>query len=209
MNPAARAFAVPAILLFAAFAIALLASDVRAERDALEAGDARYASTPNRTTWVASGRLPGDAASRLLAVGDDVLAREALQGFRASVHRRGRLDNASEVAAARADAEVALAAVARSHDAVKASQALTLLGVLAFGDFARSGSNSAGLAEAAVSYFDGAVRIDPTNEAAKYDLELTLKALAARGVRIGPGSGAGIGPTGRRGAGGGVPGHGY
>ena len=208
MRPA-RAFVIPAVLLVAAALLALLAADVRAQRDALDAGDARYAATPGRATWAASSRLPGGADRRLLAIDDDVRAREAIRTFRATAYRRGRLDNASEVAAARADAEVALAAVARSRDAAKASQALTLLGILAYGDFARGGRNSAGLADAAISYFDGAVRLDPGNEAAKYDLELALKALTARGVRIGPGSGAGIGPTGRRGAGGGVPGHGY
>jgi hypothetical protein len=205
----ARGFVLPAFLLLAAVVTALLATDVGAQRDAVDAGDARYAIAPGRAAWTASTLLPGHAASRLLAIGDDVRAREALRRFRTTAFRRGRLDNASDVAAARADAEVALASVARSHDPDKASQALTLLGVLAFGDFARSGHNSAGLADAAVSYFDGAVRLDQANEAAKYDLELVLKALAARGVRIGPGTGAGVGPTGRRGAGGGVPGHGY
>lgn len=208
MRPA-RGFVLPAVLLVAALALAALVADVRAQRDALEAGDARYATAPGRATWRTSSRLPERAAGRLLAIDDDVRAREAIRKFRSTAYRRGRLDNASEVAAARADAEVALAAVARSRDAAQASQALTLLGILAYGDFARSGRNSAGLAEAAVSSFDGAVRLDPDNEAAKYDLELALKALAARGVRIGPGRGAGIGPTGRRGAGGGIPGHGY
>jgi hypothetical protein len=199
----------PSLLVIAAVVLALLASDVRAQRDALERGDARYVTAPARATWRASFLLPGRAAERLLATGDDVIAREALRKFRISAYRRGRLDNASDVAAARADAEVALGSVARSRDPDKASQALTLLGVLAYGDFARSGSNSAGLADAAVSYFEGAVRLDPANDAAKYDLELALKALTARGVRIGPGSGAGVGPTGHHGAGGGVPGHGY
>jgi hypothetical protein len=205
----ARAFVVPAVLLVAALVLALLAADVRAQRDALDAGDARYAAAPGRATWDAGSRLPLQVAARLLATDDDVQARDAIRKFRATAYRRGRLDNAAEVAAARADAEVALAAVARSDDSAKASQALTLLGILAFGDFARGGRSSAGFADAAVSYFDGAVRLDPDNEIAKYDLELALKALATRGVRIGPGSGAGIGPTGRRGAGGGLPGRGY
>jgi len=205
----ARGYLLPAALLLAAVVLALLAADVRAQGDALDSGDARYATTPARATWRGSSVLPAGAARRLLATDDDVAAREALRRFRATAFRRGRLDNATDVAADRADAEVALGAVARSADADKASQALTLLGVLAFGDFARSGRNSAGLAEAAVSYFDAAVRLDPTNEAAKYDLELALKSLAARGVRVEPGSGAGVGPTGRRGGGGGVPGHGY
>jgi hypothetical protein len=209
MRTTARRYALPAVLLVAAVALGLLAADVRAQRAALERGDVSYASTPNHARWHTSSRLPGNPATRLLAIDDDIRAREALRTFRTTAYRRGRLDNASDVAAARAGAEVRLATVARSRDAAKASQALTLLGVLAFGDFARSGSNSAGLAEASTSYFDAAVRRDPGNEAAKYDLELALKALAARGVRVGPGSGAGVGPTGRHGAGGGIPGHGY
>ena len=205
----ARGYALACVLLLAAVAIALLAADVRAQSDALSAGDARYAGAPGRATWSASTLLPDAVSGTLLGVDDDLAARQALRRFRATAFRRGRLDNAVDVASDRADAEVALAGVARSHDPDKASQALTLLGVLAFGDFARSGRNSAGLAEAAVSYFDAAVRLDPDNGAAKYDLELALKALIARGVRIGPGSGAGVGSSGRRGGGSGVPGHGY
>lgn len=205
----ARGYLLAAALLALACVIALLAADVRAQGDALGAGDVRYASKPGKATWRTSSLLPAGAAGALLGIDDDVAAREALRRFRATAFRRGRLDNATEIAAARADAEVALAAVARSGDPAKASQALTLLGVLAFGDFARSGRNSAGLAQAAISYFDGAVRLDPTNEAAKYDLELALRSLAARGVRIGPGSGTGIGPSGHHGGGGAVPGHGY
>ncbi len=206
---AVRGYLLPAALVLVAVVLALLAADLRAEEDALASGDARYASTPGRAEWRASSVLPAGAARRLLATEDDVAAREALRGFRATAFRRGRLDNAVQVAADRADAEVALGEVARSDDVDKASQALTLLGVLAFSDFARSGRNSAGLADAAVSAFDAAVRLDPDNEAAKYDLELALEALQARGVRIEPGSGSGIGSTGRRGGGGGTPGNGY
>ena len=53
------------------------------------------------------------------------------------------------------------------------------------------------------------MRADPENAVAKYDLELALRALLAQGVRVGAGQQTGAGSTGRRGAGGGVPGSGY
>src|SRR5207342_3221536 len=106
-------------------------------------------------------------------------------------------------------AETALAAVTQSGGAARSAQARTLLGILTFEDFARGGGGDAGQAEAAIAYFDGAVRSEPSSDAARFDLELALRALAARGVRVGPGSGSGTGSTGRRGAGGGLPGRGY
>jgi hypothetical protein len=120
----------------------------------------------------------------------------------------GRLDNALGVTAARANAETALAAVARGHGA-RASQAATLLGVLAFGDLARGGGRDSSQAETAVGDFENAVRADAGDANAKYDLELLLRALAARGVRTGPGAGSGAGATGHKGAGSGQPGQGY
>lgn len=201
-------FLVPAVLAVLAILVALLAADVRAWGDAVGSGDALYSASPSTASWRPSARLPSGLSDWLLGVGDDVAARRALQRFRATANTRARLDNAVEVAAARAATESALAAVARSRNPATAAQARTLLGVLAFGDFARGGE-SATQAEAAISDFDGAVRIDPGNETAKYDLELALGALAARGVRVGPGSGSGTGSTGRRGGGSGVPGQGY
>ena len=60
-----------------------------------------------------------------------------------------------------------------------------------------------------IADFTNAVRADPTNAAAKYDLELLLRLTAAHGARPGAGTGGSFGKGGRRGAGGGVPGGGY
>jgi sulfur transfer complex TusBCD TusB component (DsrH family) len=205
---AARGFVLPAVLLAVATVAALLAVDVHRWDRALTEGDAVYAATPQRASWQTSTVLPADPAERLLALSDDIAARGALQLFLATAHRRARLDNAVDVAADRARTETALAAVAQSGGAPRSAQARTLLGILTFEDFARGGDD-AGQAEAAISYFDAAVRSDPTSEAASFDLELALRALAARGVRVGPGSGTATSATGRKGAGGGLPGRGY
>ena len=55
-------------------------------------------------------------------------------------------------------------------------------------------------AQASLSDFDDAVRADPSNAIAKYDLELVLRTLLSQGVRIGPAqqTGAGIERAARR-----------
>lgn len=207
---AARGFLLPAVFLAVAVVAALLAVDVHRWGRTLTTGDAVYTATPRKASWQTSTVLPADPAARLLALSDDLAARRALQLFLATAHRRARLDNAVDVAADRARTEAALTAVAQGGDARRSAQARTLLGILTFQDFARGGGGAdAGQAEAAVSYFDAAVRSDPTSDAARFDLELALRALAARGVRVGPGSGTATGATGRKGAGGGLPGRGY
>jgi hypothetical protein len=190
---------VPALVLVAlAVVVALLAADVRAWQHAFEGNGQAKAST----------RLPWNVAARALTVGDDVQARRAIALFRATASVHGRLDNALGVTAARANAETALAAVARGRGA-RASQAATLLGVLAFGDLARGGGRDSSQAETAVGDFENAIRAEPSDANAKYDLELLLRSLAARGVRTGPGAGSGAGATGHKGAGSGTPGQGY
>jgi len=189
---------VPTLLLVAlAVVVALLAGDVRAWQETFESGQTK-----------ASTRLPWNVAARTLAVEDDAQARRAIALFRATASVHGRLDNALGVTAARANAETALAAVARGRG-VRASQAATLLGVLAFGDLARGGGRDSSQAETAVGDFENAIRADPSDANAKYDLELLLRSLAARGVRTGPGAGSGAGATGHKGAGSGTPGQGY
>ncbi len=201
---------VPAVvLLFLAAAAALLAADVRSWQRTLRGDDALFAAAAGRPTWSAPARVPFHLAERLLGVGDDFAARQAIRLFRENVSVPARLDNAMAVAAARARTENALAAVARAGDPHRASQAGTLLGILAFGDLARGGGTDPSQAEASIADFEGAVRADPADETAKYDLELVLRLLTARGVRTGPTTQSSPGSTGRHGAAGGTPGQGY
>ena len=190
------------VLLVLAVLVALLAADVRGWQRTLASDDVRAG-----VTWDASPRMPGDPAGRLLGVADDVRARRAIRLFEQTVGVRARLDNAQGVTAARARAETELAAVAHG-DGPRASQAATLLGILAFGDFARGG-REASQADSAIAEFESAVRADIGNGVAKFDLELLLRSLAAHGSRSGTNGGSDAGGTGRNGAGGGTPGHGY
>ena len=198
--------AVAAVLAGLAVLAALLAADVRSWPPALASGDSLFAASGSGATWKPPTRL-GGLAQDLLAVEGDLQLRRALQLYRESGAVPQRLDNALEVQTARAAAQDALAAAARDSRPQDASQALTLLGILAFRAVAVGGGSSQ--TDAALSDFTDAVRTDPGNELAKYDLELLLRLTAAHGARPGAGQGSGFGGNDRHGGAGGVPGSGY
>jgi hypothetical protein len=208
MEHAVRTPAIVLGLVLAPLAVlsALLAADVRSWPGAITSGDALYAASAPHVSWSPSTRL-GALARDLLGVQDDLQLREALLRDRQSISVPQRLDNALSVQTARGQAQEALAAAARRAGPEGASQALVLLGILAFEAVSANGaSNQTG---AAIADFTDAVRADPGNAAAKYDLELLLRLTAARGVRTGAGQGSGVGGNGRRGGAGGLPGSGY
>jgi hypothetical protein len=198
--------ALATLLVALAVLAALAAGDVRGWRSALTAGDAAYIATPARASWTPHARL-GGVAEELLGMQGDVQLRQALQLYIDAAKLHLRLDNALDVESARARAQDALENVSRSSDPSHRSQALTLLGILAFRASASGGSQSQ--LDAAVSDFTDAVRADPADEQAAFDLELLLRLVSAHGTRVEPGQGGGFGRTGHRGAGGGQPGSGY
>jgi hypothetical protein len=194
------------VLAAAAVCAALLAGDVRAARDALRNGDIVYAATPSRASWTADTTL-GGAASSLLGNEDDIDFRHALQHYVDASKLRLRLDNAVDVEGVRGRAQDVLEQAARKDDPQRSSQALTLLGILAFRS-AASGTTQSQV-DAAIADFTDATRADPSNVDAAFDLELLLRLTTAHGSRVQPGQGGGFGRVGRRGAGGGQPGSGY
>jgi hypothetical protein len=204
MTPVRVSLAVAFVAL--AVLVALLAGDVRAWRSSLAAGDAAYAATPSRASWTPDTRL-GGVAEGLLGVRDDVQLRDALQRYIDASKLHLRLDNALSVESARARAQDALEQISHANDLRRVSQVLTLLGILAYRASASGGAQSQ--VDAAISNFTDAVRADPANMEAAFDLELLLRLTAARGSRVEPGQGGGFGRTGRRGAGSGQPGSGY
>jgi hypothetical protein len=212
---AAAGFAGAAVLLVVALLTALLAADVRSWQRTLREDDAVLSGAPKAATWQPHTYL-SSLAEHVLGMHDDVAARSAIALYLENVNVPVRLDNAQQVAIARGRAEQALAAVARSSGGARASQAETLLGVLVFTDVGPSNDpfqETTGIdpdqAQASVTDFDDAVRADPENALAKYDLELALRALLSQGIQVGAGNQTGAGSSGQRGAGGGIPGNGY
>ena len=200
-----RVALVGVLVAFAVLA-ALLAGDVRAWHTAIADGDATYGASPSRASWTADAQL-GGVSEALLGVRDDVQLRNALQLYVNASKLHLRLDNALGVESERARAQDAVEQASHASDPRRVSQALTLLGILAYRASASGGAQSQ--IDAAISDFTDAVRADPANEQAAYDLELLLRVTAARGSRLEPGQGGGFGRTGHRGAGGGQPGSGY
>lgn len=198
--------AIGAALLAAAVVAAVLAIDVRTANRALRAGDVSYAADPAHASWRADSTFGGLARS-LLGVDDDLRVRTALRLATVAGDSHLRLDNGVAVETVRARAQDALARVARDPDRAAASQAQTLLGIVAFSSSANGGDQSG--IDAALGAFTDAIRADPSNADAKYDLELLLRLTSVQGTRVGQGEGGGFGKGGRQGSGGGTPGRGY
>jgi hypothetical protein len=176
----------------------LLAVDVGRWQDAFARGDVRFAAAPTRPhLWQPAELVPGHAARKLLDVGDDLDYRHVLQAFwrgrpYASPFAGGNID------AARSEATVVLARLIRtSHEPHRRAQAANLLGVMGLGlattddpgqrvRFLLFASNA----------FRGAVTADPTNEDAKFNLELTLRLLRKQPTGTASGSARGLGRAG-------------
>ena len=195
-----------AILVAVAVVAALLAADVRAWPVALERGDSVYALAPERARWAPEQRL-GDLSETLLGSAGDVSARVALKGYRRVAGLEQQLNDVLSVQTQRVAAINGLSVPATSADPQVAAQARTLMGILAFGEAAQGGGVSQ--TDTAIADFSDAIRADPGDTAAKFDLELLLRLGVARGHKRGTGLANGFGRTGHLGASGGVPGSGY
>jgi hypothetical protein len=190
------------VLLACAVLLALLASDLRAWERTMRADDLRFRVDPRaRPSWTASTILPSSLTRGLLATDDDRALRRGVAAFRVASRTGRGIDNGITRQRVRAAASTKLAQV--STNSAYESQAADLVGVLG-----ASGSGTQGL-EASVASFQNAVRLDPTNESAQFNLELLLNELLAHGKRIGASAAPGPRGHGTQGAGAGTPGSGY
>jgi hypothetical protein len=126
-----------------------------------------------------------------------------------------RLDEPSvsdpEVALLRNEAQARLEALAQSAgDRVRRSRAAGLLGVLGLARLISETQDRETILETAVSALGLAIALDPANDDAKFNLELTLQ--RGRGIELSEAAGGAKpspGGAGARGAGAGDPGSGY
>ena len=198
---------VAAALVGAAAVLAVAAHDVLAWRSAVKDGDARFRTRPTAATWRAEAWLPGDPARRRLKLDEDLELRRGVQAFVIAARTPRGFDNGETRARVRSGAEVELEDLAGHAGPKAASQAGNLLGVLVAGTGQVVGGITAD--DRARAAFEAAIRRDPENAAAKYNLELLLRRTRATATRQGPGSGSGSLGHGRRGAGSRTPGRGY
>jgi len=196
-----------AVLVLLAATLAVAAHDALSWRSALSRGDARLNSGSAAAQWRTSTLLPGDPTRRVLALGDDLALRRAVRAFLVAEATPRGFDNGVNQTRVRSGAEIVLSDLAAQGAAANASQAGDLLGVLV----AKAGRVTGGVTadDRARAAFEAAIRRDPSNVDAKYNLELLLRRTKATTTRQGPGSGSGALAHGRRGAGAGTPGRGY
>jgi hypothetical protein len=197
------------IALVLAAVVLVLAVDVSRWEQTMRGDDLEYAARTGTPDWDATETVPFGAARRLLGVDDDRELRRAVLAYR-TVSDAGPALNPGTARRARGDAEISLANVASAQSGAQASQASNLLGILAFADSTSGGAlGRSAPVERSLGAFENAIRLDPGSDAAKYNLELVLRLLEARGERPGGTPTAGARGGGRRGAGGGTPGRGY
>jgi hypothetical protein len=197
------------VALALALAAVLLAVDIGRWRGQIAAGDRRLAANPvAQVDWQASTLLPGDPASRLVGLGNDIELREAIQAFSVAQRTPVGFDNGQQRSLRQAEADGLLEGVVLTGSPSQVSQADVLSGILAFAKTsAPDGVTTPGAR--AIAAFTDAARLDPSNSAAAFDLELTLRALAPTGTRPGSNPSAGGKGPGRAGAGAGLPGSGF
>ena len=197
------------LLLLVAVVAVLLAADVRSARDSVRAGDVAFQSRPASASWTSPGTLPFATARRILGLSGPLAFRRAARSFVAVAAAGNGIDNGYSESQARGALEATLTKLAGGSNRPQDSAVENLLGILAFEDTKQVGPAAPAPVDRSLADFQAAVELDPTNDDAKFNLELLLRELLARGVRPGSNSSSGGPAKGHQGAGGGLPGRGF
>lgn len=172
-----------ALLVLATLA-ALAARDAAAVQRGFDGSDLAFKAQPAAEgLWKIDTTLP--YAKDAFGVRDDLLYRHALRAFAVDARRA---DNPYDFSrpAFRAEAQATLGEAERERDlpAALRSKAAVLQGVLTFDEATADPINGPGLIGRVQRDFERAVRIDPANEEAKYDLEYLLRLMDPSAARI-------------------------
>jgi hypothetical protein len=170
--PALAVLAVPVAVL-----LVLVAADVLRVGGSIAESDVRFQARPTLPggLWEDIGFLPAATARRAAGVNDDLAYRRAVWLF--SRVRPGKVVIASpELEALRAGAETKLIDASRAEtDPRRRAQLLNLLGLLALDRYAGDPADRVNIIRGAIDSFQSAVKADPGNEDAKFNLELVLR----------------------------------
>ena len=191
--------------------LVMLAIDVVRSHEALASGDDHYVSAPKRGSLWETGGLGASTISRkVLGVDDDLRFREAVRALRLS-QRDEPTDSDPDAILRRAKAQKLLQQVANEDpDPRRRSRALSLLSVLMLSTPAADQEERATTQRVALANLQKAIETDPTNDEAKYNLEVVLRRRAGvQTVQGGPTPNPSSGQGQSRGAATGPPGKGY
>jgi len=169
------------VLLVAGVLLLLLAADVHAWHRTLRDDTIRAYRTPEAASRAeASTLLPSGWSGSALGVGRDRDWLDALQRFAVAYHttfKKQQLTN--DDYRLLNGAEGALGKVTQDPDPTRASRAYNLLSVLVFREAYPGTVVVRRLVQESLTDLQNAVRLDPADEAAKQNLELTLRVLVA------------------------------
>jgi hypothetical protein len=210
----ARPILLKALPIAGLVALALLAGlaarDAAAVQRAFDRSDLAFEAQPAaERLWKIETRLP--LLKRAFGIEDDLVYRRALRAFAVDA-RRGANPYDFARPAFRAEAQATLGSAERSDLAAPLrSKAAVLQGVLTFEEANNDPVNGPGLIRNTLGHFTRAVRIDPSNEDAKYNLEFLLRLMDPSAARIRIRENIPAYRPGRSAPGGGPPrrGHGY
>ena len=164
------------VLLGIAVALALFAANVRAWQGTLARDDMRFRVQRSHIgLWATPSVLPGDPARSVLGLDDALAYRRVLQLFWLSTVGASTGGQA-DLAQLRVVAEQQLQTLSETAATrEERSTAANLLGVMAVTASAADSPTQKATVARAKRYFGLAVAEDPTNYAAKLNLELTLR----------------------------------
>jgi hypothetical protein len=174
--PAVRKGAPIVVLLALAITAALVARDAAAVRHSVERGDLVFleGQPVYDRLWRLDTTLPG--AVEFFGVEDDLLFRHALRKYAADVRRQQTGGAGFSGPGLRAEAQAALSIAENADLSVKRRAILAnLQGVLTWDETLTNPLDSSGLAIQALEHFHRAVKTDPANADAKYNLEYLLR----------------------------------
>ena len=184
------------VLAGLAVVLVLFAFDARAWQTSVRRDDIRFRALPDHAKlWHPATILPFDPAGAALGTSDALAWRRTLQSFW-YVHIGSNPETRANLPTLRARAQAQLLSMIRSGTtASERSDAANLLGVLIITTPVAAGSNNAIelVLKNSITYFQQAIALDPSDAAAKQNLELVLRVTRPGKGPIGKDSHAGFG----------------
>lgn len=172
--------------------LAVFAGDVLAASSTMKRDDLRFSVAPDaRGLWKVEGRTP--SLESILQLEDDLAWRVAAQRFQLS-RARANIAYDPTRTSSRAETQAGLASAETQELAPRqASPLANFSAILAYEEAVGDPQNGPRLLQRSASDFRRAIRLDPSNDEAKFNLELLLRLLEPgqeqRRDRLGVGSG--------------------
>jgi hypothetical protein len=171
--PVAAVLCVPVAILLVLFAI-----DVLRVSGSVEADDVRFQARPTLQSGLFDdpGLLPGAAAAKAVGLEDDLRYRRAVWLYARANPSNTTVYLSPAQEALRASLEPKLIDASRAEtDPRRRSRLLNLLGVVAMSRYAVDPGDRSNTVRASIDSFTNAIKTDPDNADAKFNLELVLR----------------------------------